>query len=155
MFEKGKPKPDNSGRKPGGHNRSTLLLRGFLEAKNINVVEQIIALMPELSPEAQAKTWLGLMPYLFPRLSSITVEKTPEQEALERLSRDELRAQARSILLKSGEYGKQGESSNKDLGHGPTEASVDPSDDLTREAGSATPTAPGADGESPGSSEET
>lgn len=97
-FEKGKPRPENAGRRPGTVNVRTMLLKRFLEAENVNVVQQLVALIPDLSPEMQAKVWLGLMPYLFPRLSSITVEKTPEQEELEKLTTDELINRARPII---------------------------------------------------------
>lgn len=97
-FEKGKPRPDTAGRKPGSVNIRTLLLKRFLEAENVNVVKELIALIPELSTDMQAKVWLGLMPYLFPRLSSITVEKTPEQEELEKLTTEELINRARPII---------------------------------------------------------
>lgn len=63
-FYKGMPKPANSGRKKGVPNKTKLIrVADLLAQKAINPVEEIMALMPDMRPEAQAKVWLELLSY--------------------------------------------------------------------------------------------
>jgi hypothetical protein len=63
-FQKGQPRPPTAGRKKGTPNKATLLkVEEVLAQKGINPVEEILALIPDLPPVAQAKTWLELLQY--------------------------------------------------------------------------------------------
>jgi hypothetical protein len=84
----------------------TLVLREFLDAKNTNLVEKLIELMPILEPGEQAQVYLGLMPYIYPKLKPIDSQKTPEDSELTKLSDSELLQKARTIVLERGkDYG--------------------------------------------------
>jgi hypothetical protein len=63
-FVKGMGKPPGSGRKKGTPNKTKLLrVADFLAEKSLNPVDEIMALMPDMRPEAQAKVWLELLSY--------------------------------------------------------------------------------------------
>lgn len=63
-FYKGMQKPPGSGRKKGVPNKTRLIrVADLLAEKAINPVEEIMALMPDMRPEAQAKVWLELLSY--------------------------------------------------------------------------------------------
>jgi len=87
------------GRPKGSVSKTTLILRDILDTNGINLVEQILFRIPKLEPEVQVKTLIALLPYVYPKLVSHTLEtKTPEQLALESLSGDALEQEVFKVL---------------------------------------------------------
>ena len=72
-FEKGQPRLPNAGRKPGSINKKSLLVKDILETHGVNLIEQILVRLPQLSREVQVETLLKLAPYCYPKLAQIEV----------------------------------------------------------------------------------
>jgi hypothetical protein len=127
-FKKGQPKI--AGRKPGSINKNTLLVGHTIREKlGKDLIEYLLDLLPSLSVEQRAEVCVRIMPYRYPRLNSITISKTPEEQELENLSDNQLIERARSsniIVLGKNEYEKdikKTEETTTDQS-GKTEASV-------------------------------
>lgn len=89
----------HGGRKRGGVNRSSLAAREWFEERNIDLIEQILVRIPKLPPYEQVIAFSKLLPYVYPKLNSVTIEaKTAEQMEVERLSHLELVNKAKTIL---------------------------------------------------------
>lgn len=87
------------GRKRGGVNRSSLAAREWFEERGIDLIEQILGRIPKLQPYEQVIAFTKLLPYVYPKLNSVTIEaKTAEQMEVERLSHLELVNKAKTIL---------------------------------------------------------
>lgn len=69
QFKKGKPK--TGGRKKGVVNKSTVAIRDILDRRNINLIEEILDAAEQCDPFFKAKILSGLLPYVYPRLTSI------------------------------------------------------------------------------------
>lgn len=97
------------GRPKGSKNRRAQSCREYLEEKSINLIEQTLARIPNIKePKDQVDALIKLFPYVYPKLTSITVEtKTPEQLEVESLSLEELRKHAKTIVLSNEDYAKQ------------------------------------------------
>lgn len=74
-FKPGQKRPPNAGRKKGSLNKSTLLLRDILAARQIDIVEELLDLIPDLEPFQQVQTYLKLMEFAYPRLAAIQVQQ--------------------------------------------------------------------------------
>lgn len=77
-FKKGDPKPINSGRKPGVMNKKSVLIRDILESHGINLVEQIIVRLKDISKEDQVKALVSLLPYVYPKLTCTEIMGSSE-----------------------------------------------------------------------------
>lgn len=86
-FEAGKPRPPNAGRKKGSVNKKSLLVKDVLESHGINLVEQIVIRLKEISREDQVKALTALLPYVYPKLASIEVKAEVGGFAIRDLSR--------------------------------------------------------------------
>jgi hypothetical protein len=72
-FQTGHPKPPGSGRKRGTPNKKTLGLQESLEAHGLNLIGQLVNLLPDLHIDKQADVLLELMAYVYPRRKSVEV----------------------------------------------------------------------------------
>lgn len=70
-FKKGDAKPVNSGRKAGTPHKKSLFVREILENHGINLAEQIVVRLPKLSALEQVRALTALLPYVYPKLSSV------------------------------------------------------------------------------------
>lgn len=70
-FKKGMKKIEGSGRKPGTPHKKSMLVREVLENHGINLVEQILVRLPQISRDNQVKALLAMLPYAHPRLNNI------------------------------------------------------------------------------------
>lgn len=101
-FTKGQPKPLNSGRKLGVKNKKRIIKAAdVLASKDINPVEEMLKLMPELSPRDQIETWKFLLSYIEakPKDSSIEDENSNQElnvEDLKEVNPEELLKIAKS-----------------------------------------------------------
>lgn len=66
------------GRTKGTPNKSTLCLLRSLEQNNIDIVNEIAALLPQLGPEKKADVLLNLMSYIFPKRKAIELSGVEE-----------------------------------------------------------------------------
>jgi hypothetical protein len=73
MFKPGGSKPPTSGRKKGTPNQKSVLVRETLEAHGINLVEQILVRLPQVSRETQIKALVQMLPYVYPKLISTEI----------------------------------------------------------------------------------
>nr|BFD58107.1 hypothetical protein CKG001_02140 [Bdellovibrio sp. CKG001] len=71
QFKCGQEKPSGSGRKKGTPNKKSQLLEDIFASNNFNVPEQLISLLPKLSPDKQATILLSLMDYIYPKRKSV------------------------------------------------------------------------------------
>jgi hypothetical protein len=63
-FEKGKPRPISSGRKPGSKNKKSIIrVKDLLAERDINPAQKILELIPELPPWDQIDAWMDLLSY--------------------------------------------------------------------------------------------
>jgi hypothetical protein len=83
------------GRKRGTPNKNSRELREILSAKGVNVPEMLLDLMDdvEMPVTKKADILLGLMPYLHPKLASLTHAFDPKE-----LSDSELLEEAKRAL---------------------------------------------------------
>lgn len=70
-FKKGDPRPANAGRKRGSTNKKSRFVHDILETHGINLVEQIVVRLAKISTEDQVKALCGLLPYVYPKLTSV------------------------------------------------------------------------------------
>lgn len=66
QFEKGKPRPVNSGRKKGSPNKRTIpKVADFLSENGLNPAEEIVKIIsdPDLHPKYKLQGWMELMSY--------------------------------------------------------------------------------------------
>jgi hypothetical protein len=74
-FQKGMPKPETSGRKPGSKNKKTILrVEEVLSENEVNPTEEILAIIPILDPNEQLKAWGMLLAYIQGKPSNGTPE---------------------------------------------------------------------------------
>lgn len=72
MFQKGKPRPSNAGRKKGSKNKKKVpRISDFLAQEGINPVDEVLRLLPELEPRDQAKLWMDIVSYCQPKPRAI------------------------------------------------------------------------------------
>lgn len=71
-YPKGKPRPVGSGRKIGSVNKKNLMVREALEDNNMNLIQMLSDVFPQLKPSEKASTLVQIMPYVYPRLTSVT-----------------------------------------------------------------------------------
>lgn len=71
QFTSGQKKPNGSGRRPGTKNKRSEHLSEVLASIDINVPEELMALIPELKPEKRADVLLELMGYLYPKRKAL------------------------------------------------------------------------------------
>lgn len=80
-FQKGQPRPPNAGRKPGSVNKKRIpKVADYLAEKNINPVDEILALIPELKPWEQPKVWLELLSYCEAKPKAIEVLPSTDED---------------------------------------------------------------------------
>lgn len=70
-FKKGDPRPVSAGRKKGSTNKDSLLVREILDNHGINLVDQILVRLKELDKDKQVAALQNLLPYVYPKLTSI------------------------------------------------------------------------------------
>ncbi len=68
-FEEGHLKV--GGRQKGTPNRKAQLLIDICDAAGCDIPRKLLEIVPSLTPDNQAKVYLGLMPYLFPRRKAV------------------------------------------------------------------------------------
>lgn len=107
-FKKGNSKVPGSGRKKGILNKRSAEARAVLDFHDLNVIDEW-ARMYRAAPEETLEdryfkhTILNaLAPYVYPKLTTIKVEKTPEDLELENMSDEEVFEKARAIVLQQG-----------------------------------------------------
>jgi hypothetical protein len=71
MFQKGKKK--TGGRVKGKAAKTKQTVREILAANKIDLIQDIIDDLPELSPKDRVKTRMGLMPYVYPQLRNTEI----------------------------------------------------------------------------------
>lgn len=59
------------GRKRGAPNRRTEILRDVLERLGCDVPQRLVALLPQLAPDSQARVLMELMSFLYPRRKAV------------------------------------------------------------------------------------
>lgn len=69
-WPKGKPRPPGSGRQPGSLNKKSKIVQEILEDNGINLVAKILYELPALDATERTKALIGLMPYVYPKLTS-------------------------------------------------------------------------------------
>lgn len=72
-FKKGQPAHPKAGRPKGSRNKRTVFAKDVLEAAGVDLIHQILARIPKLSPENQVKYLNELMPYVYPKLQATEI----------------------------------------------------------------------------------
>jgi hypothetical protein len=67
--------PKTGGRKKGTPNRKTQELEEVLRKNKLDVVGELKALMPKVSPEKQADILLSLMNYIYPKRKAVEIQQ--------------------------------------------------------------------------------
>jgi hypothetical protein len=70
-FKKGDPRPPGSGRKKGTPHKKSILVKEILDSHGINLIEQIIVRLKDISKVDQVKALMQLLPYVYPKLTSV------------------------------------------------------------------------------------
>lgn len=82
-FEKGKPRAEGAGRKPGTPNKDKQLARDICAKHGIDLFEaSLILAMKEKNEDVQLHKFLGLLPYTHAKLSSIDLGIDPENNKI-------------------------------------------------------------------------
>ena len=98
---KGSPRPEGSGRKPGGRNlvpSSPVFKETILEAfrrLNFDPLTELVKLMPQLSPDSRARTIVAILPYV---AAPVKAPETPQQPAFQDFANVD-----RAVLLRAVE----------------------------------------------------
>jgi len=101
-FKKGEPRPAGPGRPPGVKNKRSSLLAEALEEMNVDLVRAILGNAQKLPPKEQADILVQLLPYRYPKLTSVEVSlrpPVPPAADLKQVSDSDLEA----ILVNGGE----------------------------------------------------
>lgn len=69
------------GRRKGTPNKKTLCLIKSLENNNIDIINEIAALLPQLGPEKKADVLLNIMSYIFPKRKAIELSGSEESSS--------------------------------------------------------------------------
>lgn len=108
-WPKGKPRGKKTGgRKPCTPNKKTVLLQSAFDELCFSIPDEIVKVIPALTPYEKAKVLLELMSYLYPkRKPSDPSSETPKPEGLTTtekrkcLNRLIMNEQARNIVIKA------------------------------------------------------
>jgi hypothetical protein len=68
------------GRKKGSLNRATRNLVEFFEKIDFNLPEEVIKLLPELSPKERANLYLKLMEFIYPKRKAQEIELSGQEQ---------------------------------------------------------------------------
>lgn len=80
-FQKGHPKPANSGRKKGVRNKSKIArVQDVLDENKLNPVQALLDLLPHLEPKDQARVWSDLLTYCEAKPKTFEVEDNHDDE---------------------------------------------------------------------------
>lgn len=90
--------PKSGGRTKGTPNSRTLQFVEMLESTGLNLVEEIVALLPKLEPDRRVYALLAMLPYYYPKRANVTVKEFSEDDA-SALSNEELISKAKEILI--------------------------------------------------------
>lgn len=106
-FKKGQARPKGSGRQKGSLNKRSEVAEAILKFHDFSIFNEWVHLYRSLGDsldESQLKHSIltQMAPFVHPKLTTIKVEKTPEETALESLTTPELIERAREIVLKQG-----------------------------------------------------
>jgi hypothetical protein len=103
-FKVGDPRPPNAGKKKGSKSKKSLLVKEILDSHGINLIEKINQKIPLLAADEQVKTYIALLPYVYPKLTAIdhsgTITTNQSGSIQVRLSEDELKAELNENLKK-------------------------------------------------------
>lgn len=82
-YQKGQPKHPKSGIKLGTKHKKTLLrVDAYLSDKGIHPVEEILKLMPSLTPADQLRAWQDIMRYTHSPLKPVEVQPGTSEPAV-------------------------------------------------------------------------
>lgn len=115
-FKPGHKKPAASGLKKGGLTRDKLSMREFLNAKNINIVEQFLARAFACKDPGESAQLIALcFPYVYPKLSAVEItNKTNYEIELEQKSQAELVDEVKQLFERKGiTYGQNTNGENQ------------------------------------------
>lgn len=106
-FQKGAPRHPDAGRKPGSHNKLTLLAVTRLEELGCDPIEGmiIIAKDPQSSPELRGKMYSELAQYAYPKRKAIDHNITGGLSLEHTNAAELLRSRIDRIATRQGEGG--------------------------------------------------
>lgn len=89
-FQKGMPRPINSGRKKGSKNKKKIArVSDVLTEKDINPAEKILELIPFLDEKDAIEAWFDLLSYCQSKPKQVEEEEIDPDEGMEDLPDDE------------------------------------------------------------------
>ena len=90
-FQKGMSRPPNAGRKKGSKNKKKIAkVADYLSERDINPVEEILNLLPDMKPADQAAMWLDLLSYCEVKPKENEADSDDDDEILDDLSDEQL-----------------------------------------------------------------
>lgn len=72
--------PKTGGRKKGTLNKKTVFLRDVLESKNINLLDEVLAILPELDARKRVDILIKLMEYVYTKPKYTEVDLSSDIE---------------------------------------------------------------------------
>jgi hypothetical protein len=98
-FKPGQKRPPNAGRKKGTPNKKTRELVAVLDELNVNPVQALIDLIPNLEEAKQADVYLKLLEYVYPKRRAIEV--SADDNMIDSLADGLTRARERLLKAKA------------------------------------------------------
>lgn len=90
--------PKTGGRGKGTPNARTVHFSEKLESMGLDLIQEIVGILPMLEPDRRANVMLAMLPYYYPKRANVTVKEFSEDDA-SALSNEELISKAREILI--------------------------------------------------------